>query len=162
MVAIAICHQVHYYHDDQLREIVTETGVPAPDPPTKLADLNLDEWPKMPRLGAPPAHLVPSAHVPTLPPPLRPSHHKLPVKEHMHPSPGHRCGEYGYLPSANRLKLFLELAPKQAEAVEAEGVRQSEHGPRLLPGATVGVESTLLTLAWVVRRPAKRRCSIPG
>lgn len=115
--------QAHYYHDDQLREIVTDTGVPPPDPPTSLSSIFHAELPPMPRLGAPPGHMVPPAHVPILPPPIRPLKHVLPVKDHTHILPGHRCPEYGYLPCASRLKFWVELQPRAVAAEEEAKVR---------------------------------------
>ena len=83
------------------------------------------ELPPMPRLGAPPGHMVPPAHVPILPPPARPLKHVLPVKDHTHILPGHRCPEYGYLPCASRLKFWVELQPRAQAAAEEAKVRHT-------------------------------------
>lgn len=99
---------VHFYHNDTLHELLVDTSIQLPDPPTTLESIFQTDFPTAAVLGAPVGKPYPLGDVP----PLEPSHfsdaprpdtHTLPVTEHQ--CSGRECAMLGVLPDDDLISV---------------------------------------------------------
>lgn len=94
---------VHFYHDESLHELLVDTSMQLPDPPTTLESIFQLGYPAVEVLGVPRAEDIPSTVLPPVSKAAVPDSHTLPVASHN--CSGEGCGLLGVLPDDNLIQV---------------------------------------------------------